>query len=320
MTPPVGFRYYPLQLAHVSQQVALWTPTTPPGKEAYLKSIGEIKAWLAETRAVLARGEVTFEDIPKAPRLPGPPAFERAPTTQYNDVIHRVRKAAVRGIILETHTHNVGDPFYTAKAMALIKGLREVMGRTALPVCVLQMSSPHRYERNATEDPKEWVMMREAQSELMRMDPSITVVASYDIGPDEREAIPTDRALRAAQWAAALLEGRPVKTGPVARSHRIDGARIFVAFDHVGKGLMAGLKKPARPVQPAPNSQIGGFQLRSPEGSWHDATATVQGDEIVVTSPAVSEPVGVRYAWVPEPTQANLYNRDGFPALPFSRP
>jgi len=32
----------------------------------------------------------------------------------------------------------------------------------------------------------------------------------------------------------------------------------------------------------------------------------------------VEKPVAVRYAWAPEPAAANLYNHDGFPALPFA--
>jgi hypothetical protein len=34
----------------------------------------------------------------------------------------------------------------------------------------------------------------------------------------------------------------------------------------------------------------------------------------------VAGPVSVRYAWSPEPSTANLYNRAGFPALPFASP
>ena len=55
-------------------------------------------------------------------------------------------------------------------------------------------------------------------------DPSATVVAAYDIGPEERDAIPTDRALRAAQWAVALVKDSAVKTGPIYKRHRVEGS------------------------------------------------------------------------------------------------
>ncbi|MFM7925278.1 MAG: discoidin domain-containing protein, partial [Planctomycetaceae bacterium] len=41
-----------------------------------------------------------------------------------------------------------------------------------------------------------------------------------------------------------------------------------------------------------------------------------QGDKVVVSSPKVAGPVAVRYAWADFPL-CNLYNREGFPAVPF---
>jgi sialate O-acetylesterase len=38
---------------------------------------------------------------------------------------------------------------------------------------------------------------------------------------------------------------------------------------------------------------------------------------VVVSSPAVSSPVAVRYAWDNYPVGCNLYNAAGLPAAPF---
>jgi sialate O-acetylesterase len=38
---------------------------------------------------------------------------------------------------------------------------------------------------------------------------------------------------------------------------------------------------------------------------------------VVVWSAAVPEPARVRYAWADNPAGANLYNREGLPAVPF---
>ena len=46
------------------------------------------------------------------------------------------------------------------------------------------------------------------------------------------------------------------------------------------------------------------------------AEARVEGDRVVVRSPAVPEPKAVRYAWQANPV-ATLFNREGFPAAPF---
>ncbi|HEX6986950.1 MAG TPA: sialate O-acetylesterase, partial [Planctomycetaceae bacterium] len=47
---------------------------------------------------------------------------------------------------------------------------------------------------------------------------------------------------------------------------------------------------------------------------WADAK--IEGDEVIVSSPEVKEPVAVRYAWADNP-EATLYNAEGLPASPF---
>ena len=53
------------------------------------------------------------------------------------------------------------------------------------------------------------------------------------------------------------------------------------------------------------------------DGQWHPATAKIDGENVIVTSSDVANPVTVRYAWEPRPAKANLYNQAGFAALPF---
>ena len=43
---------------------------------------------------------------------------------------------------------------------------------------------------------------------------------------------------------------------------------------------------------------------------------SVNGNDVLVWSDTVPSPVAVRYAWAQNP-QVNLYNKEGFPAVPF---
>jgi sialate O-acetylesterase len=233
----------------------------------------------------------------------------------YNHVIHRFTPAAVRGIVIQPKVFNVGDPQYGIKAKALIHGLRAVFGRDDLPVCFVQMHSPDRYELREAKDPDDWVRMRDAQRGLAAL-PHTTVVATYDLKAPGRSE--PDVGLRAAQWATAVVKNAAVKTGPIHKTHRADGKRIVVEFENVGQGLMAGKTEPGKPVQAAPGAAPGGFELAGTDGQWHDATAAIAGDTVIVTCDKIERPAAVRYAWSPEPTAANLYNRNGFPALPFA--
>lgn len=76
-------------------------------------------------------------------------------------------------------------------------------------------------------------------------------------------------------------------------------------------------KRILRPVvRHSPNSELEGFTIRGADGKWHWADARIDGDTIVVSSPAVPKPKDVRHAWFSNPT-VNLYNAAGLPAAPF---
>jgi sialate O-acetylesterase len=58
------------------------------------------------------------------------------------------------------------------------------------------------------------------------------------------------------------------------------------------------------------------FTIAGADQKFLPATALIEGDTIVVFSPAVSQPVAVRYAWRGD-VVTNLGNKNGLPASPF---
>jgi sialate O-acetylesterase len=67
---------------------------------------------------------------------------------------------------------------------------------------------------------------------------------------------------------------------------------------------------------PWPQDKLIGFTLAGEDRTWHDAEAKIEGDSVIVSSPAVTKPVAVRYAWANSP-RCNLYSREGLPTVPF---
>ena len=59
------------------------------------------------------------------------------------------------------------------------------------------------------------------------------------------------------------------------------------------------------------------FAIAGEDKVWQWADAKIDGDSVVVSSDKVAKPVAVRYAWAMNPEGANLYNKDGLPAVPF---
>jgi len=67
----------------------------------------------------------------------------------------------------------------------------------------------------------------------------------------------------------------------------------------------------------ARGDQLGGFAIAGADKKFFWAEAKIDGDKVVVSSPAVNDPVAVRYAWACNTKGANLYNKEGLPASAF---
>ena len=62
---------------------------------------------------------------------------------------------------------------------------------------------------------------------------------------------------------------------------------------------------------------IRGFEVAGADRVFHYAKAFVETDHIVVFNDDVVDPVSVRYGWSDETSELNLFNQEGFPAVPF---
>ena len=62
---------------------------------------------------------------------------------------------------------------------------------------------------------------------------------------------------------------------------------------------------------------VTGFEIAGADERFSPATARIEGETIIATSPAVPEPKFVRYGWANSP-QCDLFNGEGLPASPFT--
>jgi len=133
------------------------------------------------------------------------------------------------------------------------------------------------------------------------------MAVTIDIGnPDDVH--PTDKldvGHRLALAARSIAYGESVEYwGPTFRQATPEGPAIRAWFDHA-KGLAA------------KGGEVTGFEVAGIDGKFVAATAKIEGETIVVSSPSVAEPVSVRYGWANSP-QCNLFNGEGLPASPFT--
>jgi sialate O-acetylesterase len=143
--------------------------------------------------------------------------------------------------------------------------------------------------------------------------PHTGMAVTSDIG-EENDVHPKNKREVGHRLALAVLAkvyGKDVDySGPIFRSMRVERGVARMSFDHVNTGLIT------------PNSApLKGFTLAANDRKYRFARARIEGDEVIVWSDDLSEPVAVRYPWANNPVAANLTSRtrngELLPASPF---
>lgn len=317
-TPPVGFRKQP-ELNAISKNVDAQLINTPTGKTAWQNYAQAVSEWSAELSKCVAEGL----SVPAAPVSPGP-RNHNEPCSIYNAMVHPLVGYGVRGAIWYQGESNSGEGIqYLPKLKALVEGWREIWQQPAdfpFYFYVVKLAQFHQH----TDDPKGgdgFARIRVAQDRIQEL-PHTGVASAIDIG-NARDIHPKNKqdvGKRLALWALRDVYGKKdtVVSGPTYKEMKVEGSTATIHYNHVGGGLMVAKKKdPFQPVLATPDAQLASFAICGADRKWHWADAVIEGNTIKVSSPAVAEPVAVRYAYRSNPAKANLYNKEGLPAIPF---
>lgn len=235
-------------------------------------------------------------------------SFQNQPSSLYNAMAAPLKKYRAKGFIWNQGESNTGNPKpYSKYLSALIKDWRNQWGQGDLPFLIVQLANF--MERDMLPVESNWAELREAQRSGLS-EPNTALAVAIDLG-EWNDIHPLNKkgvGLRLAKAARNLAYGEKdlVYSGPNYTTHEIVENKIILSFEHVGNGLIA--------IDEEPLSQfaIAGFNK---EFVWADAK--IVGDKIEVSHNDVPHPLYVRYAWANNPHGANLYNKEGLPAVPF---
>ena len=125
-----------------------------------------------------------------------------------------------------------------------------------------------------------------------------------DIHPKNKQ----DVGKRLSAIALNNLYGQTMEfSGPAYESMKVDGNKVILSFTHTGSGLMARDKY----------GYLKGFEVCGSDKKFHFAQAYIVGNNVIVSNDEVEKPIAIHYAWADDAGDANLFNKDGFPAVPF---
>ncbi len=227
-------------------------------------------------------------------------ADQKIPTRLYNGMIHPLRHFKIKGVIWYQGEGNAGQADKYQQLFSTMIGEWRTAFGDEFPFYFVQIA-PFNYQGlNAA-------YLREAQTKTLSV-PKTGMAVTMDIG-DLKDIHPKNKqevGRHLALWALAKDYGRDlVYSGPLYKESKIGGGQVRLKFEHVGSGLTT-----------LDGKDVSDFEIAGADRVFHPATATINGDELVVSCSEVAEPKAVRYAFHSE-SMPNLVNREGLPASPF---
>ena len=239
----------------------------------------------------------TLKPAPKKPAPPQNPLLSGTAGGLYIGMIQPLQPYAIKGVIwYQGEANSTRAEQYKTLFPALIGDWRKAWGEGSFPFLFVQVAP---WKGTGPE-------IREAQLLTWVKTPATAMVVTTDCGNAEN-IHPTWKqpvGLRLSLAARAIAYQEPVEySGPLYQYMAVEDSKIILSFSHA-----ADMK--------AKGDQLKGFEIAGPDQKFVDAIAEIQGDKVIVYSPAISSPVAVRYGWAFVPN-GNLYNGDDLPASPF---
>jgi len=245
-------------------------------------------------------------DMKNQPPQPLPPMLmtnnPNAPGSLYNGMIAPLVPYGIAGVIWYQGESNAARAYqYRELFPTMICCWRQVWGRGDFPFYFVQIA-PFRYG-----EPLIAAELREAQLMTLSL-PNTGMAVTMDIG-DPADIHPKNKqevGRRLALWALAQTYRREglVYSGPLYKEMKVEGDKIILSFTHTGGGLVAR------------GGPLSHFVIAGEDKKFYPASATIEGETVVVHSDEVAKPAAVRYGWDNE-AMPNLFNKEGLPALSF---
>jgi sialate O-acetylesterase len=299
-----------------------WMSLDAFGSDASLMPVFATRARFANEQARLAQVEAaekredeaalqTHQPKPKHPWHPLEGSW--LPAALYNGMIAPLTPYSLKGFLWyqgETNSAPERAPLYARLFPAMIADWREQWQQSNLPFLYVQISSFH-------SDGEIWGVIRDAQRRTLAV-ANTAMAVSLDVG-DPANVHPPDKQTVGARLALAangmVYHDASTYAGPLFRQATTEPAGMRVWFDDASGGLHIGGSSPEG-ASPSSSFQSA-FELAGDDHKFLPAHATVEGETVLVTSPAVRNPRYVRYAWDND-SSGGLYNQSDLPAATFT--
>ena len=251
---------------------------------------------------------------------PGPNTYA---TQLFNAMINPLVPYAIAGAIWYQGESNAGRAYQYRRTFPLmIQDWRQHWG-DEFPFLFVQLASFNAANGNSQRG-SAWAELREAQTMTLQL-PNTGMAVTSDIGepgdihPKNKKDVGNRlaaEAMRVAYQKSAVQSGETARgeasrgessRGPMLAKMTPDKNRATLTFRNADDGLLVKDKY----------GYLKGFEVAGADQKFYYAKAEIQGNTVIVRSDSVAAPVAIRYGWADDNSEGNLYNKQGFPAVPF---
>jgi len=283
---------------------------TGPGVDMYVSlknNSSEEKVSLAGDWKYDVEYKIVRDDIPDSMPVPTwGDDNQNSPFALFAGMVNPVIPFTLKGFIWYQGESNCDrTQSYLKLFPAMIKDWRQRWNEE-LPFYLVQLAN---YGPNENEDePRPWSELRETQrlaaDKLSNCEMAciIDIGESVDIHPKNKQDVGYRLSLLALQDCYA--QELDLYASPSFKSAEFSNELVRVSFDQ-SKGLHC------------TESDIQEFELAGEDNKFYCAKATLEGDELILSSDQVASPLYVRYAWRKGPS-VNLFNEINLPLAPFN--
>lgn len=225
------------------------------------------------------------------------------PGVLFNAMIHPLLNYSIKGAIwYQGESNRLDARFYPGLMKTMINSWRAAWALGDFPFYFVQIA-PFTYS-----EPFSGALLREAQINCLSM-PNTGMAVTMDLVDNIADIHPKNKldvGKRLALWALNKTYGKPevVCSGPLLREMKTSGNHISLVFDYADNGLKI--------VKTAKNN----FTIAGADRVFYPATVKIQGNSLVVSSPKVTQPLAVRYAFT-NTSEATFFNGTGLPSPSF---
>lgn len=230
------------------------------------------------------------------------------PSLCYNAMINPLIPFAFKGVLWYQGESNASRAYQYNKAFPILIEDWRTKFKSDFPFYFVQLASF--YAKGNSNDGSPWAELREAQTNTLKIKNTAMVVTT-DLVKDPTSIHPTNKQDVGKRLASIafnnLYDKKMICNGPTFKAFDNIEGKTIINFDSIGSGLKTENN----------NVFIYGFEVAGDDHIFYPATAFIKDNTVILTCEKVPNPITIRFGWIGDTSECNLFNKEGFPAIPF---